>query len=73
MAAKRPLDAGVGPAASAAFRPDDLPDRCRGAAQMLPVDTGTDPETLRRHTFKVAESLPMPAAASRQLLPRQSW
>jgi hypothetical protein len=29
--------------------------------QMLPVDAGTDHETLRRHTFKIAESLPMPA------------
>jgi hypothetical protein len=28
---------------------------------MLPVDAGTDHETLRRHTFKIAESLPMPA------------
>ena len=25
--------------------------------QMLPVDAGTDPETLRRHTFKIAEDL----------------
>jgi hypothetical protein len=32
-------------------------------AQMLPVDTGAAPETLRRHTFKVAESLPVPATA----------
>ncbi|MDO9712612.1 ISKra4 family transposase [Paracraurococcus lichenis] len=32
-------------------------------AQMLPVDAGADPETLRRHTFKVAERLPMPATA----------
>ena len=32
-------------------------------AQLLPVDAGADPETLRRHTFKVAESLPMPAVA----------
>ena len=30
--------------------------------QMFPVDAGQDPETLRRHTFKVAETLPMPAA-----------
>ena len=30
-------------------------------AQMFPVDAGADPETLRRHTFKVAEALPMPA------------
>ena len=30
-------------------------------AQMFPVDAGNNPETLRRHTFKVAESLPMPA------------
>ena len=29
--------------------------------QMFPVDAGQDPETLRRHTFKVAEELPMPA------------
>ena len=32
-------------------------------AQLFPVDAGADPETLRRHTFKVAESLPMPAVA----------
>jgi hypothetical protein len=32
-------------------------------AQVLPVDAGADPETLRRHTFKVAERLPMPATA----------
>ena len=30
--------------------------------QMFPVDAGQDPETLRRHAFKVAETLPMPAA-----------
>src|SRR5215210_3533358 len=32
-------------------------------AQLFPVDAGADPETLRRHTFKTAEGLPMPAAA----------
>jgi len=32
-------------------------------AQLFPVDAGADPETLRRHTFKLAEALPMPAAA----------
>jgi hypothetical protein len=32
-------------------------------AQVFPVDAGADPETLRRHTFKLAESLPMPAPA----------
>ncbi|WP_424139207.1 ISKra4 family transposase [Roseomonas chloroacetimidivorans] len=32
-------------------------------AQLFPVDAGTDPEILRRHTFKVAESLPVPATA----------
>jgi hypothetical protein len=32
-------------------------------AQMFPVDAGTAHETLRRHTFKVAEELPMPATA----------
>ncbi|HTR16254.1 MAG TPA: ISKra4 family transposase [Acetobacteraceae bacterium] len=31
--------------------------------QMFPVDAGTDPETLRRHTFKVAEELSMQATA----------
>ena len=30
-------------------------------AQLFPVDAGTDPETLRRHTFKVAETLPVTA------------
>src|SRR3954451_16927113 len=29
--------------------------------QMFPVDAGRDPESLRRHTFKVAENLPGPA------------
>jgi hypothetical protein len=32
-------------------------------AQLFPVGAGTDPETLRRHTFKIAESLPVPATA----------
>jgi hypothetical protein len=32
-------------------------------AELFPVDAGADPETLRRHTFKAAERLPMPAAA----------
>ena len=32
-------------------------------AQLFPVDAGTDPETLRRHTLKVAGSLPVPATA----------
>ncbi|WP_043366696.1 ISKra4 family transposase [Belnapia sp. F-4-1] len=31
--------------------------------QLFPVDAGADPESLRRHTFKVAESLPMPVIA----------
>jgi hypothetical protein len=31
--------------------------------QMFPVDAGTDPETLRRHTFKAAEELPHQATA----------
>ena len=30
-------------------------------AQLFPVDAGADPETLRRHTFKVAEALPAQA------------
>jgi hypothetical protein len=30
--------------------------------QLFPVDAGADPETLRRHTFKVAEELPTHAA-----------
>jgi hypothetical protein len=30
-------------------------------AQMFPVDAGTAHETLRRHTFEVAEELPVPA------------
>jgi hypothetical protein len=29
--------------------------------QVFPVDAGRDPESLRRHTFKVAEKLPVPA------------
>ena len=32
-------------------------------AQMFPVDAGTAHETLRRHTFKLAERLSMPATA----------
>jgi hypothetical protein len=32
-------------------------------AQLFPADTGAAHETLRRHTFRVAERLPMPAAA----------
>jgi hypothetical protein len=28
--------------------------------QVFPVDAGADPETLRRHTFKIAEALPAP-------------
>jgi hypothetical protein len=31
--------------------------------QLFPVDAGADPETLRRHTFKVAEELSMQATA----------
>jgi hypothetical protein len=31
--------------------------------QMFPVDAGTDPETLRRHTLKIGEGLRMEAAA----------
>jgi hypothetical protein len=31
-------------------------------AQLFPVDAGADPETLRRHTFKTAEALPVQAA-----------
>ena len=31
--------------------------------QMFPVDAGADPETLRRHTFKVADELSMQATA----------
>src|SRR5215217_4040509 len=30
--------------------------------QVLPVDAGADPGSLRRHTFKIAEVLPMQAA-----------
>src|ERR671912_750741 len=39
---------------------------CRTAAavlaQVFPVDAGADPETLRRHTFEIAEELPAQAA-----------
>ena len=31
--------------------------------QMFPVDAGQDPETLRRHTFKIAKTLSMTSAA----------
>ena len=41
-------------------------------AQMFPVDAGIDPETLRRHTFKVAD-LPIQRQPNRQRLPRRSW
>ena len=40
-------------------------------AQLFPVDAGADPETLRRHTFKVAGSLPPPATAGRTGDPRR--
>src|SRR4051812_5728013 len=30
--------------------------------QMFPVDAGQDPETLRRHTFKIAQTLAMTSA-----------
>src|SRR3954462_7654104 len=30
--------------------------------QVFPVDAGADPETLRRHTFKIAKALPAPVA-----------
>src|SRR5689334_22666148 len=30
--------------------------------QVFPVDAGADPETLRRHTFKIAEALPAEVA-----------
>ncbi len=33
-------------------------------AQVFPVDAGADPETLRRHTLKIAEELPMRAETS---------
>src|SRR3954467_10001399 len=29
-----------------------------GRGQVFPVDAGADPETLRRHTFKITEALP---------------
>jgi hypothetical protein len=32
-------------------------------AQLFPVDAGVDPETLRRHTFRVAEDLPVQVKA----------
>ena len=38
--------------------------------QIVPVDAGTAHETLRRHTFKVAEELPMPAAVKPARRPR---
>jgi hypothetical protein len=31
-------------------------------AQLFPVDAGVDPETLRRHTFRIAEALPAQVA-----------
>src|SRR4051794_6037610 len=41
--------------------------------QMFPVDSGAAHETLRRHTFKVAERLSMPRQPNRPLHPRRSW
>src|SRR3954453_17428279 len=70
MAAARPLDAGVGSAAGATLRSADLPDGGRparaavsGGRRSGPGDAGRDPERLRRHTFKVAKTLSMSAAA----------
>jgi hypothetical protein len=40
--------------------------------QMFPVDAGQDPETLRRHTFKVAEGLPTPAAVVKPATPAEA-
>src|SRR3712207_1841071 len=41
-----------------------MPYRTAAAAlaQVFPVDAGADPETLRRHTFEIAEELPAQAA-----------
>ena len=62
MAAVCPLDPGVGSAACPALGLDDVSDSSRPARADGPGDAGQNPETLRRHTFKVAETLPMPAA-----------
>ena len=64
MATARRLDPGAGPATGAQF--SALMTHRTAAevlAQILPVDSGAAHETLRRHTFKVAERLSMPAAA----------
>jgi hypothetical protein len=37
--------------------------------QMFPVDAGLDPESWRRHTFKVAETLPVRPAPRRPSVP----
>src|SRR4051794_17472485 len=58
VAVAYPLDPGAGSAAGAARRPDALSDGRRGAGAGVPVDAGADPETLRRHTLKIADALP---------------
>src|SRR3954452_21700930 len=62
VAVAYPHEPGAGSAAGAARRPDALSDGRRGAGQVFPVDAGADPETLRRHTFKIAEALPAQVA-----------
>src|SRR3954471_708860 len=58
VAVAYPLDPGAGSAAGAVRRPDALPNGRRVLGQVFPVDAGADPETLRCHTFKIAEALP---------------
>src|SRR3954465_5409803 len=62
VAVAYPRDPGAGSAAGAARRPDVLSDGRRVLGQVFPVDAGADPETLRRHTFKIAEALPVQVA-----------
>jgi hypothetical protein len=50
------IDTGTGPAPGLPLGPDDLPVAADLLEQMFPIDAGTDPEALRRHTLRVGEA-----------------
>src|SRR4051812_11975549 len=62
VAVAYPLDPGARSAAGAARRPVPYRTAAEVLGQVFPVDAGADPETLRRHTFKIAEALPVQVA-----------
>jgi hypothetical protein len=57
LAVTLPVDTGVRPASGASLSPHDLRVAADLLGQMFPVDAGTDPETLRRHTMRAGEAL----------------